>query len=96
MNVAPAITLTANLEDFTGTEIGSAASPASVRIALCGFGPTLPFVPQGAAVTITAITFATPHMTLTGSFPAYSAAWIGQQFTVAGDLVNTGNNGRFP
>jgi hypothetical protein len=39
---APAITLTANLQDLTGSEIGSTANPAKVCIALCGSGAQLP------------------------------------------------------
>ena len=40
----PNITLTATLLDYSGNELGSATQPAWLRIALCGFGPTLPCV----------------------------------------------------
>ena len=45
--------------------------------------------------TVTAITFSTPNVTLTGTFPNYSTNWEGGSVTVAGDLVNAGNNGTF-
>jgi hypothetical protein len=38
----PNVTLTATLQDCTGTAVGSAANPAKLAIALCGFGPQLP------------------------------------------------------
>src|SRR5271165_5083613 len=38
----PAITLTANLQDFSGNPVGSTANPSKLQIALCGFGQTLP------------------------------------------------------
>lgn len=40
----PQITLTATLLDFSGVAIGSATNPATLRIALCGYGQTLPKV----------------------------------------------------
>ncbi|MGA9668394.1 MAG: hypothetical protein WBQ94_04255 [Terracidiphilus sp.] len=42
MPLSPNITLTATLEDLTGAAAGSTASPAKLRITLCGFGPVLP------------------------------------------------------
>jgi hypothetical protein len=48
---SPQITLTANLQDFTGQEVGSPANPAKVSITLCGFGPSLPRV-NGAAMIV--------------------------------------------
>lgn len=42
MPTSPGITLTIDLKDFTGAEIGSAANPAYVRIALCSYGALLP------------------------------------------------------
>lgn len=41
---SPQITLTATLMDFSGLKIGSATNPAKLRIALCGYGQTLPKV----------------------------------------------------
>ena len=38
----PAITLTATLQDVSGNDIGSAAQPAQMRIALAGFGSQIP------------------------------------------------------
>jgi hypothetical protein len=38
----PAITLVATLQDVSGNDIGSAANPAALRIALCGFGDQIP------------------------------------------------------
>jgi hypothetical protein len=40
----PQITLTINLLDFSGNQIGSSAQPASVRIMLAGYGRSLPRV----------------------------------------------------
>jgi hypothetical protein len=44
----PQITLTAKLQDVTGAAAGTATSPAVLRIALCGFGLTLPCI-QGTS-----------------------------------------------
>lgn len=44
MPATPNITLTATLLDFSGATIGSATQPAWLRIALCGYGATLPSV----------------------------------------------------
>ncbi len=41
---APAITLVCTLQDFSGNDLGSISDPAALRIALCGFGATLPRV----------------------------------------------------
>jgi hypothetical protein len=40
----PHITLTATLLDYSGNTIGTPLQPAWLRIALCGFGATLPVV----------------------------------------------------
>src|SRR5271154_5604275 len=45
MPLTPQITLTAKLQDVTGTAAGTETSPAILRIALCGFGLTLPCIP---------------------------------------------------
>jgi hypothetical protein len=45
MPVSPQITLNITLLDYSGAAIGSVASPAYVRIALCGYDPYLPAVP---------------------------------------------------
>ena len=45
MSLTPQITLTATLLDYSGNALGSVASPAYLRIALCGFGQTLPCIP---------------------------------------------------
>lgn len=50
MSVTPQITLTATLQDFSGTAIGSVANPAYLRISLCGFGQVLPSVPGTATI----------------------------------------------
>lgn len=44
MPTSPNITLTATLLDYSGNTIGTTTQPAWVRIALCGFGATLPVV----------------------------------------------------
>lgn len=44
MPLTPQITLTANLLDYSGNQIGSIGSPAYLRIALCGFGAVPPSV----------------------------------------------------
>jgi hypothetical protein len=41
----PQITLTANLQDITGNHAGTTSNPAVLRIALAGFGLTLPCIP---------------------------------------------------
>jgi hypothetical protein len=46
----PEFTLTATLEDLTGTAAGSTANPAKLRICLCGFGPALPRISGTAMV----------------------------------------------
>ena len=46
----PNITLTATLDDFSGNAIGSATQPAYLRIALCGYGQTLPLIAGTAMV----------------------------------------------
>ena len=45
MPLTPQITLTATLQDVSGAEAGSVSSPAILRIALAGFGLTLPCIP---------------------------------------------------
>lgn len=47
------------------------------------------------ATPVSAITFSTPTVTLTGVFPKYNASWIGLFVLVAGDTTNTGNNGSY-
>jgi hypothetical protein len=42
MPAIPQITLTATLEDLSGVAAGSIANPARLRIALCGYGASLP------------------------------------------------------
>ena len=44
MPATPNITLTATLEDLEGAAAGSVANPASLLIALCGFGMKLPTI----------------------------------------------------
>lgn len=44
MPTSPGYTLTQTLEDITGAAAGSTANPAKLRICLCGFGPTLPYI----------------------------------------------------
>jgi hypothetical protein len=44
MPLTPQITLTATLTDMQNVAIGTAANPAKLRIALCGFGPAIPQV----------------------------------------------------
>ena len=45
MNLTPQITLTVNLLDYSGNQIGSATQPAYVRVALCGYGQMIPRIP---------------------------------------------------
>jgi hypothetical protein len=45
MAVTPQITLNAKLQDLSGDSAGSTANPAILRIALAGFGLTLPCIP---------------------------------------------------
>lgn len=42
--MSPGITLTATLLDYSGSQLGSIAKPAYLRIALCGYGQMLPRV----------------------------------------------------
>ena len=51
MPLTPQITLTATLSDFTNTAAGSTASPAKLRIALCGSSLGLPEVPNTCTLT---------------------------------------------
>jgi hypothetical protein len=48
MAASPEVTLTANLQDLTGATAGTAISPAVMRVALAGFGLTLPCI-QGTS-----------------------------------------------
>lgn len=50
MPATPLITLTATLDDISGVAVGSVANPSRLRIALCGFGPTLPRIAGTAMV----------------------------------------------
>lgn len=50
MPATPNWTITATLLDFEGSEIGSVAQPAWVRVALCGFGSQLPRIPGTALI----------------------------------------------
>jgi hypothetical protein len=50
MPLTPQITLTVDLKDFSGDELGSLANPAFIRIGLCSFGPSLPRIPGTAMV----------------------------------------------
>ena len=45
MSLTPQITLTVKLYDYQGNVIGSSSAPAYLRIALCGYGQTLPCIP---------------------------------------------------
>ena len=69
MPLTPQITLTATLNDFSGNQVGSAASPAYLRIALCGFGQYLPRIPGTTMVAKIA------------SWP-YDLPYIGSQISV--------------
>jgi hypothetical protein len=46
----PAITLEAMLQDVSGNALGSAANPAQLRIALCGYGNQLPRIAGTALI----------------------------------------------
>lgn len=46
----PNISLTATLLDYSGNDIGTAAQPAYLRVALCGFGPVLPSIPGAGSL----------------------------------------------
>ena len=50
MALTPQITLTATLLNYSGNALGSAGSPAYLRIALCGFGQSLPRVSGTAMI----------------------------------------------
>ena len=50
MALTPQITLTATLLDISGVQSGSVASPSILRIALAGFGLTLPCIPGTANI----------------------------------------------
>lgn len=52
MPLTPQITLTATLDDISGAAAGTTANPARLRIALCGYGMTLPAVPGTANVAL--------------------------------------------
>ena len=50
MSLTPQITLTATLMDYSGAQIGSSATPAYLRVALCGFGQSLPRIAGTAMI----------------------------------------------
>jgi hypothetical protein len=50
MSLTPQITLNASLVDFSGNQIGSSTQPAYLRIALCGYGQSLPRVAGTAMI----------------------------------------------
>lgn len=52
MSLTPQITLTATLDTISGVAAGNAANPARLRIALCGYGQTLPAVPGTANIAL--------------------------------------------
>lgn len=52
MPLTPQITLTATLQDVSGTVAGTTASPAVLRVALCAFGLTLPCIPGTSNVVL--------------------------------------------
>ena len=62
----PQITLTATLLDYSGNTLGSATAPAWLRIALCGFGQSLPAVP-GAGNIAKVTSWAGGDIPFTGS-----------------------------
>jgi hypothetical protein len=70
MALTPQITLTATLLDYSGAQIGTAAQPAYLRIALCGFEQTLPRVANTGMIAKIA------------SWPG-DLAYTGAQLTVA-------------
>lgn len=50
MPLTPQITLTAKLQDISGNSAGSIANPAILRIALAGYGLTLPCIPTASSL----------------------------------------------
>jgi hypothetical protein len=52
MALTPQITLTATLLDLSGSQAGSTSNPAILRVALAGFGLTLPCVPGTANLAL--------------------------------------------
>jgi hypothetical protein len=48
----PQITLTATLDDLSGVAAGTVANPSRLRIALCGYGETLPAIPGTANIAL--------------------------------------------
>lgn len=50
--LTPQITLTATLDTISGSAAGSVSNPARLRIALCGYGQTLPTIPGTANIAL--------------------------------------------
>ena len=50
MPLTPTVVLTATLQDFTGSLVGSAGNPARLRIALCGYGAAVPRIAGTATI----------------------------------------------
>ncbi len=67
MPATPHITLTATLDDIEGNAAGTTANPAKLRIALCGYGPTLPVI------------VGTSNLAKVGPFEVYS---LGAQISI--------------
>jgi hypothetical protein len=77
----PFITLTATLVDYSNGAQGSATAPAWLRIALCGYGPTLPVVPGTAVIAKVSSWFLDiPYVGVAISV----ALWANSQITPAG------------
>jgi hypothetical protein len=79
----PNTTLTATLDDLTGSPAGTLASPSKLRIALCGFGPVLPLIAG------------TSMLARTGPFAVYSTGsaisivlWGNDQITPSGTFYS--------
>lgn len=102
----PQITLTANLLDYSGVQIGTAARPAYLRVQLCGFGQSLPRVagtgmlarvasnPQDIPYTgaqISVKLFGNDAITPAGTFYAISVLDSNQNVIQAGPYLLNGS-----
>jgi hypothetical protein len=77
----PFITLTATLVDYSNGAQGSATAPAWLRIALCGYGATLPCIPGTANIAKVSSWFI--DIPYTGSAISLTL-WANSQITPAG------------
>jgi hypothetical protein len=83
MPATPNITLTATLETIAGAAAGSTANAAKLRIALCGFGPSIPTIAGTAIIASTG-----PNAFYSTGTPISTLIYGNDQITPAGTFYS--------